>query len=279
MMHYQDNELYLHHTITETPQDAEFPFHAHNYHEIYCFLSGQGYYTVEGHDYPLVPGCVLIMRDGEVHKLHISAHCPYERITLHFSPRLLNEYQRKTLLTPFLERPLGSGNILLPSPDLDKVVDMLRRISDKDTSPEENRDLILAYLPAILYEITQISREERSAKEMTDKTPLVGRIIDYINQDPVAVKSMDDVTEKFEASQVYLNRIFRQSTGMSIWEYVLLKRLTLARQAIRNGTPATTAAEMVGYAAYSSFYRQYIKFFGTTPEKEKQSFRSEGSTP
>ena len=45
---------------------------------------------------------------------------------------------------------------------------------------------------------------------------------------------------------------------------------------IRNGTPVTTVAEMVGYAAYSSFYRQHVEFFGITPEKEKQTIRFGG---
>ena len=272
-MEYKDSDLYLHHTITENPEAAEFHFHAHNYYEIYCFLSGQGYYTVEGHDYPLVPGCVLIMRDGEIHKLHISPNHAYERITLHFVPSLLNETQRKMLLKPFVKRPLGYGNILLPSEDLARVEQMLRRISSSDISPEDNRAMILAYLPAILLEILRIAQTEYCAVDTAGQLPLVGQIIDYINEDPVAVKSLEDLTQKFKVSHVYLNRIFRKSTGMSIWEYVLLKRLSLARRAIRKGTSTTEAAQMEGYGAYSSFYRQYKKIFGITPEAEKQAVK------
>ncbi len=84
--HYEDSDLMLHHTLTDNPSEAMFPLHAHDRYELYCFLHGQGYYTVEGHDYPLSPGSLLMMRDGETHKLHISPTRTYERIALHFSP-------------------------------------------------------------------------------------------------------------------------------------------------------------------------------------------------
>jgi len=63
--HYEDSDLMLHHTLTDNPSEAMFPLHAHDRYELYCFLHGQGYYTVEGHDYPLSPGSLLMMRDGE----------------------------------------------------------------------------------------------------------------------------------------------------------------------------------------------------------------------
>ena len=57
--HYEDSDLMLHHTLTDNPSEAMFPLHAHDRYELYCFLHGQGYYTVEGHDYPLSPGSLL----------------------------------------------------------------------------------------------------------------------------------------------------------------------------------------------------------------------------
>lgn len=268
-MQYLDSEFYFHHTITENPDQSQFSFHSHLQYEVYCFLSGQGYYTVEGHDYPLVPGCVLLMRSGEVHMPHINASSPYERITLHFLPELMDKYDPDTLLAPFQNRPLGYGNILLPSEKLLNVENMLRRISSESPDPTEVRKRIIAYLPAILYEISCIVQNRDSIEKNTDKIPLVGRIIDYINQNTATIKGLQDITEKFQVSQTYLNRVFCQSTGSSVWEYVLLKRLMLARTEIRNGTLATIAARLAGYDTYSSFYRQYIKKFGISPEKDK----------
>ncbi len=267
---YKDVDIELHHTLTDAPDESMFQLHAHNKYEIYCFISGQGYYTVEGHDYPLSPGCILIMRDGETHKLHISPNRPYERIALHFSPSLLTPAEQEHLLAPFRARPLGQRNRLAPSEALVRVRDMLLRVSDRSLSPEETHLCILSYLSAILFELTRANVEESPSAAADSEAPLVGRIIDYINQDPAAVGNMETLEAKFGFSRSYLNRTFRRSTGVPIWDYVILKRLTLARQSIRAGTPAAVAAAHVGYTDYSSFYRQYKKRFSISPEEEKR---------
>ena len=280
-MLYKDPDLELHHTLTEFPDEALFPLHTHNRYEIYCFLAGQGYYTVEGHDYPLTPGCILVMRDGETHKLHISPDRPYERMALHFPPNLIEASQRESLLFAFRTRPLGQRNMLPPSEELSRVKDMLLRITDGTVPPEEDRARILAYLPAILHELSQAARaaEAIGPEFLTEgesgKAPLVGQIIDHINQNPAAVEDMEALEKKFGYSRSYLNRTFRQSTGVSIWDYVILKRLTGARKAIRQGIPAAIAAHEAGYTDYSSFYRQYKKRFGISPEEEKRKPNSQ----
>ncbi len=139
-MLYKDPDFELHHSLTESPDEAAFPMHAHSRCEIYCFLSGQGYYTVEGHDYPLTPGCILLMRDGETHKLHISPDRPYERIALHFSTSVLPSIlpdadSRAAWLAPFRARPLGQRNRLPESPALHRVRDMLERITAENMPP------------------------------------------------------------------------------------------------------------------------------------------------
>ena len=269
-MQYTDADLELHYSLTEFPDEERFTLHAHNRYEIYCFLSGQGYYTVEGHDYPLTPGCILVMRDGETHKLHISADRPYERIALHFSPTLIPPVKRDTLLYAFRVHPLGQSNMLPPSEATTRVKNMLLRITDRTVPPEEVRTCTLSYLPAILYELSVAARQNPNAHLNTDAKPLVGQIIDYINEDPSAVEGMEALEEKFGFSRSYLNRTFRSSTGVSIWDYVILKRLTHARNEILAGTPASIAAEQAGYTDYSSFYRQYRKRFGVTPEEDKR---------
>ncbi len=271
-MLYKDTDLELHHTLTEIPSENSFKLHAHNRYEVYCFLNGQGYYTVEGHDYPLTPGCILVMRDGETHKLHISPEKPYERIALHFAPSLVEPARKEELLSAFRSRPLGQKNMLPPSGALDRVRDMLLRISDGTVPPDDARGLILAYLPALLYELSRAARVKSDTESLPDTRPLVGQIIDCINENPASIEGMEALERRFGYSRSYLNRTFRRSTGVSIWDYVILKRLTAARKAIQGGTPIAAAASEAGYTDYSSFYRQYKKRFGLSPEEEKRQY-------
>ena len=206
---YSDDRLYIHHSLDKTPDPTQFPMHVHEKCELFCFISGKGYYTVEGNDYALAPGSVMLMRGSEAHKLHIEPDVPYERFVIHFSP--------EAVLTPespirsFLYgRPLGKNNMI------------------------------------------------------------VSNIISYINSNLADIKNMDFTEQNFYFSRSYLNRIFKDSTGSTIWDYVILKRLMSARALIQNGKPALAAASECGFADYSSFYRQYKQQFGTSPAKDKK---------
>ncbi len=270
---FDSGPFLLHHTRTESPVEEEFPLHAHDSYELYCFLEGQGYYTVEGHDYLLTHGCLLLMRDGETHKLHISAHKPYERIALHFPPDLLSGTVLEGLLAPFHDRPLGQRNMVPFCPAQRRAIELLLRMSDaRDDEHLNVATLHYAYLPAVLAEINQALLEGDSDHPTDRKQDtLISEIIEFINRDPASVADVDMLEKVFGYSRSYLNRVFRRSTGVSIWDYVILKRLTLARSAIRNGSAAAAAAKEAGFSDYSSFYRQYKKRFGLTPEEEKRT--------
>lgn len=48
----------------------------------------------------------------------------------------------------------------------------------------------------------------------------------------------------------------------------MIKRLTSARERIRRGESAGSAAENAGFDDYSSFYRAYVKRFGCPPKND-----------
>ena len=271
-MLYIDEELFMHHKTTIHPEESQFSMHTHTQNEIFCLLRGTGYYTVEGNDYPLTPGCIMIMREGEAHTPHISPDGPYERIALHFTTGFVMPVYRDSLLLPFFDRPLGRRNYIAPSPRLEKIQDMLLHMVHEPISEQERRIRIRLYIPVLLYEISNAIQDAGgNGVPKVESKSLVRHIIDYINEAPQCIENMDMLAEHFGYSYSYINQTFRHSMGISIWDYVILKRLNMARNAIRGGTPAVTAAAEAGFVDYSSFYRQFKKRFGTTPCDEKKA--------
>jgi AraC-like DNA-binding protein len=62
--------------------------------------------------------------------------------------------------------------------------------------------------------------------------------------------------------------------NISVYQYMLRKRLILAQQKIRDGESATAAAMLCGFNDYSSFYKQYKKLFGVSPSEKAARFDS-----
>lgn len=269
LFEYEKGDLWAHHTLDEVPNTEKLTIHAHTGCELYCFLCGEGYYTVEGNHYLLSPGTILLMRSGETHMPHIRATSPYERIAVHFPLEYLAG-EEPTLRALFEDRPLGADNCYPPdAADLDYVRSTLLRLCTPASDMTESR--IRAYLIPVLYELA--SRRGRNADTQPPparpRDPLVIDIIDYINSHLTEEFDLDELSRRFFFSKSHINKVFRAETGSSVWDYVVVKRLLLARSLLHSGVSAAGAAARSGFSDYSSFFRLYRRRFGVSPAKDK----------
>ena len=88
-MHFKSEEISISHGIDKKPLDRKFELHLHKSFEIFCFISGNADYMVEGKIYSLRPGCIMLMRNTELHKVLINTNEPYERYVINFYPEEL----------------------------------------------------------------------------------------------------------------------------------------------------------------------------------------------
>ena len=263
---YRDTELYSHHTLDRTPHPEDFPMHAHEWMEIFYFISGQGSYLVEGTQYPLQSGDILIMRAAEAHRLSIQPQQPYERIAIHFSPALLAPFDPELhLLRPFLDRPLGQLNHYPAHLDTCKP---LQAAFDGFTF-ERISDIRMNLLARLLLFLTALNGiYDPSAAPYSPKHGLQSQLVAYINEhlfDPISLQS---VADHFYRSRSQISRVFLQATGSPFWEYISIKRLLAARAMIQRGESAGAACAACGFSDYSSFFRAYRAQFGHTPKED-----------
>lgn len=269
-----DNAIIYNHTLDEHPHQDCFVTHAHDMYEILYFVSGSGTYLVESAVYPLRPGCVLVMRPGEVHNLHLQADIPYERIVVQFREQILLEHtaQYRTLLAPFLERPLGTGNLYSPE-ELNSpfVRQCLERIEDTD-GKSLTRLVAGTMLPTILSEIYRgyLKRQNETRPDNSLSPSRIREILRYINEHLYEELTLDELCRRFYISKTQLGRLFRAATGSTAWDYILVKRLIKARQLILSGVPITEASVHCGFRDYSAFYRAYKKRYATSPTADRE---------
>lgn len=271
-----DRECSVHHSIDPQPKDSDFPLHAHRACEVFYCISGSGSYTVEGRNYPLVPGCVILMRDGETHKLHPDAGVPYERIAIQFplDEVIPKESRAASLRALFLDHAPGQKNYYLPE-DNRFIASCFSRICAPTEEEETKRVQFLSYLYPILSELSRVgSAVQEPEHRRPTETATVAEMIDYINRHLTELSGISELEERFFYSKSTINRLFRRSTGSTVWEFIIIKRLLLARQWIRAGKPAAVAAAACGFGDYSAFYRQYRRAFGESPCRERKSEKS-----
>ena len=263
---YRDTELYSHHTVDLHPDPDEFSMHAHEWMEIFYFVSGQGSYLVEGNQYPLHPHDILIMRSAETHRLSLTADEPYERIAIHFSPDVLTPFDPEhKLLRPFLDRPLGQYNRYSAESDPNGHL----RAAFSGFTFDHVPDVRLNLMARLLLLLTSLNGlYERDDQMHLPTQGLQSQLVAYVNEHLFESISLQSVADSFYRSRSQISRIFQQATGSPLWEYVTIKRLMAARAMIQRGEPAGNACISCGFSDYSSFFRAYRAHFGHAPRED-----------
>ena len=269
--YYNENNILVHHSIDEIPNPNDFYMHAHDYLELYYFISGKGQYIVEGTRYDLTSGDILVMMPSEAHMLQIEPIMPYERITVQFTPDIFSSIASSDLLRAFLRRPLGQLNQYHQN-------DFIEKCFKNMTNTRENADCYtrtLAYLLPIVYELGKAYDERSDTFEYQESSSGANNIIGFVNTNLFNDISVDSIAKHFYLSRSQINRIFKQATGKSVWEYVLIKRLLQARRRIKDGEHIGTVAISCGFKDYSAFFRAYKKQFKTSPSSDVKKSSSE----
>lgn len=79
-------------------------------------------------------------------------------------------------------------------------------------------------------------------------------------------------------SPSYTSRIFKKEMGMTIKEYLNMRRITLAKNKIINGSRATALFAECGFSDYTTFYRAFVRYVGMSPEAFRIANSEEEST-
>lgn len=250
---------------TEKPNPDDFKMHSHSDYEIFCFLKGNVKYFVEGTVYDLKPNDILIIKKEDVHSILMTKPSPYARIVIGFSENNLLPGVNEKIISFINNRPLGKYNRYSASVYKNhEWINYLKKIINADTNEEKQ-----LYLTVVLNELCK----EYPKDTGTEQSDNIKEIIEYINSKLYEPINLDEISEKFYLSKAHLIRKFKHYTQYTVWEYVLTKRLTHARELLKNGHKPTTVYSQCGFNDYCTFYKAYKNKFFVSP---KDDYKNKG---
>lgn len=245
-------------------------FHLHNHFEIYLFLRGDVNYFVEQSVYHLQKGNLLIFNNHEIHRATFLSHELYERMVIHFYPQVVDSFssQQTNLLQCFVNREDGSNNImLLTSKQLEAYYYLANKLIECIHSEGYGNDVLAkSYLVQILIMINKIYQNQQSS--ISDS--LSGKlkdILSFIDSNICKELSLDLLQKNFSINKYYLSRMFKKETGSSIYNYILFKKISIAKQLLLEGKNVTEACMMSGFNDYANFIRTFKHITGYSPAR------------
>ncbi|MDR1148089.1 MAG: AraC family transcriptional regulator [Spirochaetaceae bacterium] len=233
--------------------------HCHAEYELYYFIQGNIERHIEGRWYIMTPESLMLIPANHVHGVSIKTTAMHKRISIHFPPELLDEAERALLLEVFHSPQLYYSDLSATRMDF-----LFQSVMDCKNMDKGLQNAALKHrIISLLTYIFQIY--SKNLPHASPRDERIQGVLRYLNNNLCKPVSLDQLSREFYISKNHLNLIFRRETGTTINQYIRMKRLTQARQEIRNGYTAEEAAYKVGFNDYSNFYRAYKTFFGLMP--------------
>ena len=253
-----DFEVY--HLIDESSMRAIF--HSHPFYEFFFFLRGNISIQVEEHAYQVSPYDFFLFPPGYMHRNFALGpeNIVYERAYFYLSESMLLSMDSEVcslsglihhaVHTSRFHYSLGREICMSLVHRMDRIIETADSPSPLDQCINRARMTILlaSICAAMSADPSPGSPPEHSAS---------GRVIQYINTHLTEKISLDILAEELFMSKYHLLHAFKETTGMSIHQYVMMKRIVYAQLLMQNGVSPMQAAQESGFEDYAGFYRAF----------------------
>lgn len=259
----------FHHIYNDTPPTVEF--HQHPFYEIFFFISGNVNYIIEGRSYKLRSGDILLTSNADIHRPEVLPGKPYERIVIWLADDFFEHLRRfsgEDFTACFTDAALKDYRLIRPDDSsLIRLRQLCEQMSETKYSTELGASaLTQAYLIEFLVRVCRAYYDTpESVKKDITEDKKINQVLGYINDNLSDTLTLDSLAGQFYISKFYLSRKFKQFTGLSIYQYIMKKRLITARNMLRVGTPVTTSYLQCGFNDYSNFLKAFKREFGRNP--------------
>ena len=256
----------------------EFEYHYHDFNKIIIFIKGNVTYMIEGKAYKLKPWDLLIIGHGQIHKPIIDATEEYERFIIWFDPAMISKHSKEhtNLLMCFELAARREINLMRVSDEpLIKIKNIVRELIEAEEEPAFGHGILKsALLLQLLIILNRLFVHEEATTDPQDIffDKNITEVLTYINQHLSEDLSIPVLASKCYLSKYHLMRKFKSYTGYTLHQYILQKRLYLAKSMLSKGETMTNISQKAGFNDYSTFVRAFKKEFGLSPREYTKGY-------
>ncbi len=246
------------------------PKKSDQYFEISYLVTGERKYIIDDTIYKITSGMILLTQDHCACKTSLYDTNYYERIILRFQlsdldfiKSMVDEHQ---LLALFDNRP---KILKLDYHKKERLEGYLREMLHAKESQSQYESVTI---PLLLCQCLVLLNEHINEAKQNDDfhygeiNPKISEIIMYINQHYADDITLNCLSQKFFISPFYLAKLFKQTTGYTIVQYLNSLRIKKSKeQLVRSNDKIIDIAYRVGFNSHTHFTRVFTQICNESP--------------
>ena len=244
-------------------------FHHHSLYEMLYISKGKVQYGIEDEKYDLNAGDFVLIAPNVLHKLLKIVEEPCERIILTFTKKYIDTFKTEnTDLSVIFQKIASSNNhklTVLPA-FKEEIADTLNKMQGLFLSKEYGDDILFkAYFAQLLVRMNKEVSFIENENELNENNNIIHKARMFAINNLDKKISVSDIASEVGLSVSRLSHLFKEKTGISLLKFLNKKRLTRAKDLLKNGYSITNTANKCGYQDYTSFIRAFTKEYGISP--------------
>lgn len=258
---------------------AKWAAHWHSCMELTLVVKGRVRSVIDGETFEAKENQAIIVPSCAVHSGEcLTSDTSYRTVKIELSEFFNSTKASSKCLSAFLERRVN----FCPVTDDPAVIDLIRSMLEANENNHHFRVVADFYrLIDLLYTGSNADREDNRSGNFYE-------VLHFIEENLSSPLSTKNICEAFSYNETYFCRKFKKHTGQTVTRYILLHRLEIACQMLRNKEKNVGAiCSECGFSDFSYFSSAFKRIYGVTPtrfrellasEPEKISFEKTGIT-
>lgn len=235
-------------------------YHSHEHAEIFVHVSGKMELYIENEVYSHTGNEIRLYAPWELHFGKAAFEQDMEWYQISVNNVFLKAHP--ALSEKIVNREKGTGNVFI-SKKHDRIVSLLNEIFAKKESP-----LWEHYFISNITKILCILNEPENNIDVKEgKNECLQVILDTVNRNLTNIKTVDDISALTHFSPSYVHRLFRTNLNITPHQYIIMKKLSAAKEKLEKGCNITDVCFDSGFNDYSNFITTFRKHFGITPKR------------
>ncbi len=246
--------------------------HLHSSLEIYYNIKGCRSFLVNNRFYRCEPNDMFLVPCLQIHKALLNDEKSYERCIISISSELIDKIndmpnmKGKPFDILFSPKCADSYKTHLSESEHEKFVKLIGAYNENDN---DDADRFI-----ILLKILQFIRKKYEADVSIEKNFLPETVADeilwFVEENFKKPISVAEISKRMALSDAQLYRLFKKETGMTVKEYITMRRIAEAKKLLKLGFSVKEACFKSGFNDYPNFIKAFKKAEGYSPTKMEE---------
>lgn len=251
--------------------DCTIRIHFHNAYELLLVRQGHISIRIDTQTYEAGPGSLLVIGRFEEHSLEIRSSV-YERSYIILDPvRLERLLTDRRLLFPLRNRPPGFCHVFDISDQFIAVCALFDALTAEMQHPTVFSEL---YCVSRISELLIYMQRAPGAETARADKPVRGAILavqSFIEEHFTEPLFISDLAARVYMTPCYLTHCFKETTGYSPKQYLILHRVSCAKELLGESVlPVSEVAFRSGFTDVNNFIRTFKRDVGQTPLRYRE---------